>query len=289
MEYLQLSPTFAHFRINMLPSEVGADDPLLKVVSALDEGNISYIESLVEIGAGNEGTTMLVPAEAADLLTRAHLAILVDKPKFAASYFESAGEIVEEFDVNPAWHILIDGADQLGRIGCKLGPEWLGESIILYEKALGTSASSISRLELAIARHNLGAFLLVLGLEENRKDHTKEILVKSLNALRMASRDIRAIPGAPDRDVYILYRNVIYAISKLSALGEHDPSLDQERAVARRQITNVETMAVEMGGEQALERIRASASSILIEPEWDPTIAQARRLFGESDPCQKLW
>ena len=80
------------------------------VVSAFDQGDIESIESLVGSDDGNAevsgGTATLSEGQ---LLFRAHLAILVDRPQIAQRYFEIVAARRVEADRQGASNLLADG------------------------------------------------------------------------------------------------------------------------------------------------------------------------------------
>lgn len=256
--------------------------------AALNEGHVDRVGELVNgVSEDNEAQSTLTEQSSSDLLTRAQISILIDDPIGAAEFFDGEALRVAERDLRRAEQIRIDGADQLGNLGCQFGREWLDSSVTLYEITLQNLTLEEYPMEWTVAQNNLGVSFLGLAIGEEDNGSSIRILYRSLAAFENASKNPSFETFVSDPRRSIIYSNMAYTLSELFRLGEKDADLFQKQAVAQRYVYNNEDLALQTGRDEALKWLEANSVSMQIKPQWDPTLAQPRGTGEQSDPCQR--
>ena len=258
------------------------------VESALEQGDIESIESLLGPGDGNvEVSRDTATLSEGQHLFRAHLAILVDEPQMARRYFEIVAARIAEADLQRARHLLADGADNLASVGCALGGEWLDAAIELYEGSLANWSKEDQPTEWAIIQNNHGAALLSSGTGYDDNDHALNMLQRSAEAFRRAREVFGFGWDGSLANSSIVYRNWHEAVSEMLTIDRHNPELEQDQAVALRAVLSNSTRAMSRGGQDAVDRLDEAGRSMLIESTRQATKAQRLRLMGDPNPCQR--
>ena len=281
-----------HVRLSLLTNPLKNESQSQRLNTALKRGKVKLVSKLLE--TSNEVDQSLSRAKArgdSDLLTRAYLAILVDDPTIAAHYFNKEADHVAEHDEERARHIIIEGADQLSKLGCQFGDEWLEPAISLYETILKKMTLQELKEEWTVAQNNLGTTVLFRAVQLDAANPPIEMLNRSLQAFRKAAENPDFMKAIFNPSVSIVFSNKAYVIDKLISRGVNDQKLAhelaQEQAIATRALLNNKTAARIAGGEEAVKRLEANITSMQIRPQWKPVLIQADRSTKESDPCQR--
>ena len=264
------------------------DAAAANVALAFRQGSIGLIESLVSADEGDTagGGDMTILSEQG-LSLRAHLAILIDQPQTARTFFERMADEHAEGDPRFARYLLADGGDNLSDLGCALGKEWLNAAMRLYERSLRDWAVDEEPLEWAITQNNLGATLLIMGMEHTDAGEAGAMLRRSVEAFARASEVFLAHGERQDANAAIAYSNSEQAIWELLAFDSGNLVLLQDHAVAEMAITAVQTRALANGGPESVKGLDEHRRSMQIVSTRQDTGAQRLRLTRDRDFCRR--
>ena len=223
------------------------------------------------------------------LLFRAHLAILLDEPRTAGEYFRLVAARREKANPQGARYLLADGADNLSRVGCVQGEDWLKTAITLYEQSLREWSRDEDEDEWAVTQNNFGAARLRLAIRHAQGDETLKAIRGSVDSLRKAAEVVGRSWVRPDPRLSIVYGNLGEAITELWVFADRDPVLQQEIAVAERYLIANETQALGRLGPEGVERLRSASQSTQISPARKSTLARQLNVATDGDPCQRPW
>ena len=289
VEYVRLKKSaVSQVRFIVRKEAADSDSQETNLEAALRQGEIQSIESLVseDESSGSVLADVGMLSEL-QLLSRAHLAIVIDNPRAARAYFEHVAARRSEADPQNARNLLADGADNLSGLGCALGKDWLDAAIGLYESSLRNWPRTEEAIEWAITQNNFGVALLSVGTAYADGENSLEVLRRSAEAFRNASSVLSAEQDGPIVNFSIVYSNLGQATSKLLAFDPDDPVLLQQQAVAWRSVVAFETQALARGGQQFLDELRENTRSMQIVSKREATEAQRLRLTGDYIPCQR--
>ena len=275
-------------RIIAREDEAAGDSHDINVEVALRQGDIESIESVIcaddDSGEASRDGTKLLDEQ---LLLRAHLAIIIDEPQVARAYFERLAARLADPDPQSARYLLADAADNLSSLGCFLGKDWLNAAIVLYERSLQNWPRKEEPIEWAITQNNFGAALMSFGTYEADDRLKAKVLCRSTEAFSKAASVLSYDRELPDVKMSIVFGNWKQAASKLLAIDPDNHVLQQERAVAVRNVTFNESHALSSGGKTSVNRLREKSRSMQIESSREATKAQRLRLARGPNPCQR--
>ena len=280
--------TISHVRISMINDPLTNESQAQRLKTALKSGNVKIVSELLDTPDEVDQSSSHSTARGdSDLLTRAYLAILVDEPKKAAHYFNIKAAQIAQTDEKRARHMKIDGANQLSKLGCQFGSEWLEPANSIYETILQNITLQEFKEEWTVTQNNLGTSLLFMAVQLDGANHSIEMLKRSLQAFQKAAENPDFMKSIFNPRVSIVSSNIAYVIDELFSRGVNGPLLAQEQAIATRALLNNKTAARIAGGEEAIKRLEASIASMQIRPQWKPVLILADRSTKESDPCQR--
>lgn len=261
-----------------------------EVERALSRGDVDAVRRLMAVSDTSETSRETLAANSdTQLLFRAHLAILLDEPQTAGEYFQFVAARREEDDPQGARYLLADGADNLSRVGCVQGKEWLKIAILLYDQSLEEWPKDVEEVEWAVTHNNLGAARLLLALRHAQGEEEMEAIRRSVDSLRKAAEVVGRSWVRPDPRLSIVYGNLGEAITELWVFADRDPVLQQEIAVAERHLIANETQALGRRGREGLERLRSVRQSTRISPGRKSTLARHLNVTTDGDPCRRPW